>query len=118
MSDTRPDDADVVDDPDDVRDTPQTSANQQKTEPVPPSPVATAPDFAARSADRQAAPVDVAQKVTDPPVPSPGYIPDEHGHVAVSTKAAQGTSEELPAAEGISATALAQPGKPDGEVAT
>ncbi|HZG96591.1 MAG TPA: hypothetical protein VEZ46_17990 [Mycobacteriales bacterium] len=55
---------------------------------------------------------------SDSPVPAPGFISDEHGHVAVSTHAAQGTSEELAGAEGIRTTAIAQPGKPDGEVAT
>ena len=53
-----------------------------------------------------------------PPVPSPGFINDQDGHIAVSTNAAAGTSEELPAVQAATATALAQPGKPDGEVAT
>lgn len=103
---------------DDVRDVPQTSTNQARTEPVPPSPAATPPEFAARSADRQPDEDEVETPRAEPPVPSPGYINDEHGHVAVSTLAAQGTSEQLPQAEGVKTTALAQPGKPDGEVAT
>jgi hypothetical protein len=111
---------DAVADPDAVRDTDQTSSNQRKTEPVPPSPAATAPDFATGSSDRPPSEPDVHVDgvVAQPPVPSPGFVNDEHGHVAVSTNAAQGTSEQLPTAEGIKTTSLAQPGKPDGEVAT
>jgi hypothetical protein len=80
---------DETTDPDAVRDTAQTSTNQAKAEPTPPGPAA-----------------------------SPGFVNDEPGHVAVSIAAAQGTSEQLPVAEGIKTTAIAQPGKPDGEVAT
>jgi hypothetical protein len=203
--------------PDEVRDAPQTSSNQAKTEPIPPSPAADPPDFvpggnrtgdsatatepgesgaaptgdpavgtarndnsgefgndpnahgaegaaplesrprvdtsadanaggpaggqpdsdtegeAARRApgsvgdapaafqtdpEANAANTVAAMSPTDAPVPAPGFISDEHGHVAVSTHAAQGTSEELAGAEGIRTTAIAQPGKPDGEVAT
>lgn len=114
MTDSRPDE---VTDADDVRDVPKTSANQAKTEAMPPSPVATAPDFADPSGDRQPEPADVPPILGEPPVPSPGNIFDE-SHIAVSTYAAAGTSEQTLAAEGVSATAVAQPGKPDGEVAT
>ncbi|MEO6712835.1 MAG: hypothetical protein ABIM89_05320 [Mycobacteriales bacterium] len=105
--------------PDEVRDVPTTSTNQARTEPVPPSPAATPPDFAAQSADRkQPDASEVALARAEPPVPSPGNINDEHGHVAVSTLAAAGTSEQQGHVEGVKTTALAQPGKPDGEVAT
>lgn len=69
-------------------------------------------------AEANAANTAAAIEVNDPPVPSPGFINDEHGHVAVSTHAALGTSEESGAAEGVRTVAIAQPGKPDGEVAT
>jgi hypothetical protein len=105
-------------DADEVRDAPQTSNNQARSEPVPPSPAATPPDFAARSEDRPVGVKEAASTRPQPPVPSPGFVSDEHGHVAVSTQAAQGTSEELPNAQAVKTTALAQPGKPDGEVAT
>ena len=115
MSDDRPDE---VTDPDDVRDGPQTSTNQAKTEAFPPSSSAsTGPDFAEPSPDRLETPTKRAQVTGRAPVPSPGNLANE-SHVAVSTHAAQGTSEGLPAAEGVSAIAVAQPGKPDGEVAT
>jgi hypothetical protein len=103
---------------DGVRDAPQTSSNQARTEPVPPTPAATPPDFAARSEDSKVDENDVASARPEPPVPSPGSLNDEHGHIAVSTHAAAGTSEQLPAAEGVKTTAMVQPGKPDGEVAT
>ena len=106
-------------DPDEVRDVPQTSTNQARTEPGPPGPSATPPDFAAKSADRSEPDAsEVATARAEPPVPSPGNLNDEHGHVAVSTKAAQGTSEQLTAVEGIKTTSISQDGKPDGEVAT
>lgn len=127
-------------DPDEVRDARQTSSNQRRTEPVPPSPASPPPDFieggdhrdpdranvtepglegAARTpAGEQPTPMQSDAAVVEPAVPSPGDVNDEHGHVAVSTKAALGTSEGLPAVEGIKTTSLAQPGKPDGEVAT
>jgi hypothetical protein len=102
--------------PADVRDAPQTSSNQPKTEPMPPSPAAEAPEFA----DPEVAqvPETASREGPETPVPSPGFVSDEHGHVAVSTFAAAGTSEQTNPAEGIRTTALAQPGKPDGEVAT
>ena len=100
--------------PDEVRDAPQTSSNQAKTEPVPPSPAAH-PEF---SSPEPAGHPATSKGSLDSPVPSPGFVSDEHGHVAVSTFAAAGTSEEADPVEGIRTTALAQPGKPDGEVAT
>ena len=114
MTDNPPDE---VTDPDDVRDVPKTSTNQAKTEAMPPSPVSTAPDFAEPSGDRQPEPSDLPPVTGEPPVPSPGNLADA-SHLAVSMYAAQGTSEGLPAAEGVFAIAVAQPGKPDGEVAT
>ena len=59
------------------------------------------------------------QPPTDPvaPEPSPGDVNDERGHVAVAVAAAPGTSEQTREAEGVR-TAVVQPGKPDGEVAT
>jgi hypothetical protein len=75
-------------DPDAVRDAPQTSNSQ------PP-----------------------ADQVAPAPEPYPGNVNDEHGHVAVAAAAAAGTSEETPKTTAVR-TAVAQPGKPDGEVAT
>lgn len=101
--------------PDDVRDTPQTSSNQAKTEPVAPSPAGDVPEFAAGEPARR--PTDSSGHL-EAPVPSPGFVNDEHGHVMVSPLAAAGTSEESDPVKGVRTTALAQPGKPDGEVAT
>jgi hypothetical protein len=101
--------------PDEVRDVPQTSSNQAKTEPVPPSPAAESPEFAA--AEPASHPTGSSGHL-ESPVPSPGFVSDEHGHIVVSPLAAAGTSEEADPVEGIRTTALAQPGKPDGEVAT
>jgi len=56
--------------------------------------------------------------LVEPPVPTPGDVNDEHGHIAVSTNAAQGTSEQLHGVTGIKTTSIAEPGKPDGEVST
>lgn len=102
-------------DTDDVPDAPQTSSNQAKTEPVPPSPAADTPEFAAPEPATHPA---GSSGHLEPPVPSPGFVSDEHGHIVVSPFAAAGTSEEADPVEGIRTTALAQPGKPDGEVAT
>ena len=103
-------------DADDVRDAPQTSSNQPRTEPVPPSPAADAPELAAPEA--AAPPSASSTGHLEAPVPSPGFVSDEHGHIVVSPFAAAGTSEESDPVEGVRTTALAQPGKPDGEVAT
>lgn len=79
---------------------------------------ASAPSPNYGAAPDAAAPEVAVPDVAAPPVPSPGFLNDEHGHVAVSTRAAQGTSEEMPAVDGIKTTAIAQSSKPDGEVAT
>jgi hypothetical protein len=101
--------------PDEVRDAPQTSSNQATTEPVPLSPAADEPEFVA---PEPASHPHGSSGHLESPVPSPGFVSDEHGHVMVSPNAAAGTSEESNPVEGIRTTALAQPGKPDGEVAT
>jgi hypothetical protein len=88
--------------PDAVRDTPQTSSNQPATD-------QTAPDASGQPARSPA---------QEPVVHSPGDVNDEKGYVAVVLDAAPGTSEQSPEVEGVRKTAVAQPGKPDGEVAT
>jgi hypothetical protein len=88
-------------DPDGVRDAPQTSNNQPPTDQV-------APDASGQPAGPAA---------TQASEPYAGHVNDEKGHVAVAAVAAPGTSEELREVE-IVRTAVVQPGKPDGEVAT
>jgi hypothetical protein len=88
-------------DPDGVRDAPQTSDNQPATDQV-------APDASGQPEGSPA---------SQGPEPYPGDVNDEKGHVAVAVAAAPGTSEELREVE-VVRTAVAQPGKPDGEVAT
>jgi hypothetical protein len=71
----------------------------------------------AETDDRQGA--EALQRSAAPPadggVPTPG---DSQGVAVPSVQAAAGTSEQSHAAQGMKTTALAPPGKPDGEVDT
>ena len=92
--------------------------NQAKNEPIGTSPQTSpqAGDSARESADEGA---EQMQRAAAPPadggVPTPG---DSQGVSVPSVQAAAGTSEQSHAAEGVKTTALAPPGKPDGEVDT
>jgi hypothetical protein len=74
-----------------------------------PGPMETDDDAGAESMARAAAPP------LGGGVPVPG---DSQGVSAPSVQAAAGTSEESAAVDGVAITALAPPGKPDGEVDT
>ena len=77
------------------------AANQQKHEPL------------EETGEQQRAPSAMAP--VDGGVPVPG---DSQGVSVPSVQAAAGTSEESGEVDGVSTTALAPPGKPDGEVDT
>ena len=77
-------------------------ANQQKDEP-------TVDAGGAEQMLRSASPP------ADGGIPTPG---DAQGVAVPSVQAAAGTSEQSHAAEGVTTTSLAPPGKPDGEVDT
>ena len=106
-------------------------ANQQKNEPV-----GTSPETSAQSGESSRASMDQGdaprametddaggseqmQRSAGPPidggVPSPG---DSQGVSVPSVQAAAGTSEQSEKIDGVNITALAPPGKPDGEVDT
>ena len=105
--------------------------NQQKNEPVGTSPEtsAQAGESSRASMDQGEAPREMEtddaggaeqmQRSAGPPidggVPSPG---DSQGVSVPSVQAAAGTSEESEKVDGVNITALAPPGKPDGEVDT
>jgi hypothetical protein len=121
------------------------AANQGKSEPFPSAPNTSAQqsddriareDAAAGSSSRAAgeqgdparpmevddarAAANMAETSTIPAsatggVPTPG---DAKGVAVPSVQAAAGTSEETPQVQGVNVTALAPPGKPDGEVDT
>lgn len=76
---------------------------------TPAGPADTDDDAGAESMARSATPT------VDGGVPSPG---DSQGVPAPSVQAAAGTSENSEKVDGVSITALAAPGKPDGEVDT
>ena len=106
-------------------------ANQQKNEPHGSSPEtsAQAGESSRASMEQGTPPREVEaddtkgaaqmQRSQSPPsdggVPTPG---DSQGVSVPSVQAAAGTSEQSHAAEGVKTTALAPPGKPDGEVDT
>ena len=105
--------------------------NQQKNEPVGSSPETSAQSGQSSRASmdqgqppRETETDDVAgaeqmQRSAGPPVdggiPSPG---DSQGVSVPSVQAAAGTSEQSGKVDGVNITALAPPGKPDGEVDT
>ena len=105
--------------------------NQEKNEPIGTSPEtsAQAGESSRASKDqgippRELQPDDTRgaeqmQRSQSPPadggVPTPG---DSQGVAVPSVQSAAGTSEQSHAAEGVRTTALAPPGKPDGEVDT
>lgn len=91
------------------------AANQRAAEPMPPTPAHGEDRGQAR--DDQAPP-DAPDAGDSSSVPVPGNLEDAGGNVTPHVFAAKGTSEETPAAEGVRPTAIAQPGKPDGEPAT
>jgi hypothetical protein len=76
---------------------------------TPPYPSEVDDQAGAESMQRSAAPP------VDGGVPTPG---DSQGVAVPSVQAASGTSEESGKVDGVSITALAPPGKPDGEVDT
>jgi hypothetical protein len=75
----------------------------------PPRRIETDDDAGAAQMQRSAAPP------ADGGVPTPG---DAQGVAVPSVQSAAGTSEQSHAAQGVKTTALAPPGKPDGEVDT
>jgi hypothetical protein len=84
------------------------AANQGKTEPMPTTPGHSAPE----GAPADPVPADATGSA---PEQTPG---DPHGVPVPSVLAAAGTSEAEAGPDDVAQPALAQPGKPDGEVST
>ena len=94
------------------------AANQGKDEPI-----ASTPDESGQGSSGgtdEAGAAEMAGAASMPAsatggVPTPG---DSHGVAVPAVQAAAGTSEESERVDGVKITALAPPGKPDGEVDT
>jgi hypothetical protein len=90
------------------------AANQGKDEPIPTTPDESAQGSSGGTAENTAeAAVSPAGTITG--VPTPG---DSQGVSVPSVQAAAGTSEQSEKVDGVKITAVAPPGKPDGEVDT
>jgi hypothetical protein len=85
------------------------SSRARGDETTPPRSDETDDDAGAQEMQRSASPP------VDGGVPTPG---DSQGVAVPSVQAAAGTSEQSEAVDGVDVTALAPPGKPDGEVDT
>ncbi|HEV2891289.1 MAG TPA: hypothetical protein VGX28_13020 [Frankiaceae bacterium] len=98
------------------------STNQQKTEPIPPSPAHAAPGSASRVPGVQGSSPDAFEADTDEGASNvssavaPGSsAPDAQGVPVPSEVPAEGTSEGADPVDGVRVTAIAPEGSPDGE---